>query len=53
MKQAPMPSPKKARAPKVDPAMGSAIDQVDTTYLQTLMGYNARRAALSIIELFL
>jgi len=29
------------------------VDQVDTTYLQTLMGYNARRAALSIIELFL
>ncbi len=53
MKQAPMPSPKKARAPMVDPATGSAIDQVDTAYLQTLMGYNARRAALSIIELFL
>ena len=31
----------------------AAIDQVDTRYLQTLMGYNARRAALSIIELFL
>ncbi len=32
---------------------GPAVDQVDTAYLQTLMGYNARRAALSIIELFL
>jgi DNA-binding MarR family transcriptional regulator len=31
----------------------ASIDAVDTTYLQTLMGYNARRAALSIIELFL
>lgn len=31
----------------------AAVDQVDTRYLQTLMGYNARRAALSIIELFL
>jgi DNA-binding MarR family transcriptional regulator len=31
----------------------ASIDQVDTSYLQTLMGYNARRAALSIIELFL
>ena len=31
----------------------TAIDKVDTSYLQTLMGYNARRAALSIIELFL
>jgi len=29
------------------------VDHVDTSYLQTLMGYNARRAALSIIELFL
>lgn len=31
----------------------TTIGQVDTSYLQTLMGYNARRAALSIIELFL
>ena len=31
----------------------SAVDQVNTTYLQTLLGYNARRAALTIIEGFL
>ena len=31
----------------------STVDQVDTTYLQTLLGYNARRAALTIIEGFL
>ncbi len=31
----------------------AAVDKVDTSYLQSLMGYNARRAALSIIELFL
>lgn len=31
----------------------TAIEQVDTTYLQTLLGYNARRAALTIIEGFL
>jgi DNA-binding MarR family transcriptional regulator len=31
----------------------AAVDKVDTAYLQSLMGYNARRAALSIIELFL
>ena len=31
----------------------SAVDQVDTRYLQTLLGYNARRAALTIIEGFL
>jgi len=31
----------------------TAVDQVDTTFLQTLLGYNARRAALTIIEAFL
>lgn len=31
----------------------SSVDQVDTRYLQTLLGYNARRAALTIIEGFL
>ena len=39
------------RPPKDKPL--KAIDKVDTSFLQTLMGYNARRAALSIIELFL
>lgn len=29
------------------------VEQVDTSYLQSLLGYNARRAALTIIELFL
>jgi DNA-binding MarR family transcriptional regulator len=31
----------------------TAIDRVDTSYLETLLGYNARRAALTIIEVFL
>jgi DNA-binding MarR family transcriptional regulator len=31
----------------------AAVEQVDTRYLQTLLGYNARRAALSIIGVFL
>ena len=31
----------------------AAVEQVDTRYLQTLLGYNARRAALSIISVFL
>lgn len=31
----------------------SAVDKVDTSYLETLIGYNARRAALAIIEIFL
>lgn len=30
-----------------------AVDTVDTTYLETLIGYNARRAALTVIALFL
>jgi DNA-binding MarR family transcriptional regulator len=30
-----------------------AVQVVDTSYLQTLLGYNARRAALTIIEVFL
>ncbi len=30
-----------------------AVETVDTSYLETLMGYNARRAALRIIESFL
>jgi len=30
-----------------------AVDTVDTRYLQSLLGYNARRAALSIIGVFL
>ena len=54
-------APKKSASPRrttrpAKPAASSdaaAVDKVDTTYLQSLMGYNARRAALSIIELFL
>ena len=30
-----------------------SVDQVDTRFLQSLLGYNARRAALSIIGIFL
>jgi DNA-binding MarR family transcriptional regulator len=37
---------------KVKPTT-AAVEQVDTSYLQTLLGYNARRAALSIIGVFL
>jgi DNA-binding MarR family transcriptional regulator len=29
------------------------VDSVDTSYLESLIGYNARRAALSVIEVFL
>lgn len=30
-----------------------AVDQVDASYLESLIGYNARRAALAVIEVFL
>ncbi|MGE3346540.1 MAG: MarR family winged helix-turn-helix transcriptional regulator [Ramlibacter sp.] len=29
------------------------VEQVDASYLESLIGYNARRAALSVIEVFL
>jgi DNA-binding MarR family transcriptional regulator len=31
----------------------AAVDEVDTTFLDTLLGYNARRAALAVIDVFL
>jgi DNA-binding MarR family transcriptional regulator len=30
-----------------------AVEEVDTSYLESLIGYNARRAALAVIEVFL
>jgi DNA-binding MarR family transcriptional regulator len=30
-----------------------SVEKIDTSYLETLIGYNARRAALVIIDLFL
>jgi DNA-binding MarR family transcriptional regulator len=35
------------------PAHPLSVDQVDTSYLESLIGYNARRAALAVIEVFL
>ena len=29
------------------------MDQIDTSFLESLLGYNARRAALAVIEVFL
>ena len=31
----------------------AAVEKVDTSYLETLIGYNARRAALAVISQFL
>jgi len=35
------------------PRNSIAVEQIDTSYLESLIGYNARRAALSVIEVFL
>jgi len=35
------------------PAPAASVDKVDTSYLEGLVGYNARRAALAVIEVFL
>jgi len=35
------------------PAADAAVEQVDTSYLESLVGYNARRATLVIVDAFL
>jgi DNA-binding MarR family transcriptional regulator len=35
------------------PKNPAAVEQIDTNYLESLIGYNARRAALAVIEVFL
>lgn len=34
-------------------AAPSAVEEVDASYLESLLGYNARRAALAVIEVFM
>ena len=44
------------RNPKLSPnASDNSLDEavIDATFLESLLGYNARRAALAIIEVFL
>jgi DNA-binding MarR family transcriptional regulator len=50
-----MPSSARIRLPRKAPAATppAAVDAVDTSYLEGLIGYNARRAALAVIEVFL
>jgi DNA-binding MarR family transcriptional regulator len=43
---------RKSAAPAA-PANVPAVDKIDTSYLEGLIGYNARRAALAVIEVFL
>jgi len=42
-----------SRARAIKQADVPAVDEVDTSYLEGLIGYNARRAALAVIEIFL
>jgi DNA-binding MarR family transcriptional regulator len=42
-----------ARDSKSDAPAALAVDEVDTSYLESLIGYNARRAAIAIIDAFL
>ena len=42
--------------PRAAPARNetpAAVEEVDTRFLETLLGYNARRAALAVIDVFL
>lgn len=43
----------KSSARDVAPAAAHSPTTLDTSYLETLLGYNARRAALTVISLFL
>jgi DNA-binding MarR family transcriptional regulator len=48
------PAAARTRIPKATPrAAAPAVETVDTSYLEGLIGYNARRAALAVIEVFL
>lgn len=49
----PPPSPTDADTHVLDVAPPPSVDAVDTSYLRTLVGYNARRASLAIIEVFM
>ena len=42
-----------SKRPATAAAAALAVDKVDTSYLEGLLGYNARRAALAVIEVFL
>lgn len=51
-----MPSPRTSKKSAVAAAPASATaapESVDTSYLRTLVGYNARRASLAVIEVFM
>lgn len=56
----PMPATAARRRPKASASSGktppdtpTAIERVDSRFLESLIGYNARRAALAVIDVFL
>jgi DNA-binding MarR family transcriptional regulator len=42
-----------AREAKADAPPALAVDEIDSSYLESLIGYNARRAAIAVIDVFL
>ncbi|KQT08009.1 MarR family winged helix-turn-helix transcriptional regulator [Ramlibacter sp. Leaf400] len=46
-----MPQARNSAAPRSDEV--PVVEKVDTAFLDSLLGYNARRAALAVIEVFL
>jgi DNA-binding MarR family transcriptional regulator len=56
-KEPPAPAPRKARTPRPRPVPAPEgipfVETVDASFLEGLLGYNARRAALAVIDLFL
>jgi DNA-binding MarR family transcriptional regulator len=46
-----MPQARSSTAPRLEDL--PVVEEVDTGFLDSLLGYNARRAALAVIELFL
>lgn len=54
IRQLPPPPPPEDSAPNpLEAAPAPSVDMVDTRFLRTLVGYNTRRAALSIIAVFM
>ena len=47
------PLPEASAPASSDAAPAPSVDAVSTRYLRTLVGYNARRASLSIVEVFM
>jgi len=45
--------PRASTSPARTAAAAPAVEEVDTSFLETLVGYNARRAALAAIDRFL